>query len=84
MAATMADLDRQAADAIAKILTREPVGDPDVIALECVAAVRGLGYRPVIEPVPDWRHGGGLPAPGSEAAELLAGFRARTQEAGDG
>lgn len=77
-----ADRDHDVIEAIARDLREWGCREPDTAAREIMAIVRGLGYRPRIEPPEDWKHGGpGLPTQGSEAATLLGEYRAR-QEAG--
>jgi hypothetical protein len=79
----MPDPDRGVIDAITRKLTDTGCPCPDAVAREIMAIIRGRGYRYSIERPEPWQHGGaGHPSPGSEAARLVAAYRARTQEAG--
>lgn len=50
----MTDTDRAAAEAIARKIRED--GDPDVIAVEIIAVIRGRGWRPTeARPAPDWK-----------------------------
>ena len=80
----MSDTPRDLAQAIGRKLADCGCPDPDTVALEVIAIARGHGWGRRILPPPDWQHGGaGVPTPGSEAAALLAEYRAR-QDAGHG
>ena len=73
----MANLDHAAAVAIAGRL-REG-GDPDVIALEIMTLIRGLGYRPTeARPAPTWRRPPGSCGTGPTSEYQRA--RARLEE----
>lgn len=53
------DPDRDAAQAVARLLQREPDSSPEVLGVEIVMTLRGLGWRPTeAGPAPGWQHGG--------------------------
>jgi hypothetical protein len=58
------DRDRDAIGAITRKLEDAGCAHPDAVAREVMAIVRGRGYRLVIHPPDDWRHGGGA-SPGT-------------------
>jgi hypothetical protein len=82
----MADLDRPLAAAIARKLRDCGTANPDVVAVEIIAIVRGQGWRPVsVLPLPDWKapRTGGPPDPASPGGAEYAAARAALTGGGD-
>lgn len=64
----MAEPDRGTAAALARKLRDAAGADPDILAAEIMAIIRGRGYRLVIQQPEDWKHGGSAPdGPGRRA-----------------
>jgi hypothetical protein len=77
----MADRDHAVIEAVARKLRDNGCPNPDALAAEIMAVVRGHGYRYVIEHPPAHPAGPGLPTSGSEAERLLAKVRAEVNAA---